>query len=176
MRSVSLGDLRYYFYQGGIGNWPYNVSRLTTVQTSSLFNEISPSVSFPLVAFFSFLFLARRSHSLSPSFSFFLSSQPLCSSFPNIFARIDDESQPAGKYTSLLNKTLSGLGAECTARINGRESSRRGYIWEKCRERIVRMYRSSRVQPWFLASLASLYAFTRICFSLVRKFPTIHAR
>lgn len=128
------------------------------VQTSSLFNEISPSVSFPAVAFFSFLFL-RWSHTHTLCLSLFLPFLGrFCSSFPNIFARIDDESQPAGKYTSLLNKTLSGLGTECTARINGRESSRRGYIWEKCRERIVRMYRSSRQQPWILS--LSLSSFT----------------
>jgi hypothetical protein len=36
---------------------------------------------------------------------------------------MDEESQPAGKYTFLLNKTLSEPSAECTARINGRESA-----------------------------------------------------
>lgn len=121
---------------------------------SSLFNEISPSVSFPPVPFFSLC----RSHSVS------LFSTAFASSFPNIFARIDGESQPAGKYTSLLNKTLSGLGAECTARINGRESSRRGYIWEKCRGK--NSTDVTLVSPTTLISLSLFLSPSLPCFSL----------
>jgi len=64
--SFTLGD----FYRGNIGNRPCNISRaFTTAQSSSLFNEISPLVSFSSVTLFSFLPLRW---SLSPSL--FLSS------------------------------------------------------------------------------------------------------
>lgn len=75
-------------------------------------------LSYPLPLFLRVCSLFTR------SLVVFLALVASAPSFPNIFACIDEESQPAGKYTSLLNKTLSGPGAECTARINGRESAR----------------------------------------------------
>jgi len=86
--SFTFGDLRYYFYRENIENQCNVSSAFTTVQSSSLFNEISSLVSFPPVVFFSFSLFATISLSL------FLFSCRFRSSFPNIFARIDDESQP----------------------------------------------------------------------------------
>lgn len=173
-------DLRYYFHRGRESTERLGARSVTTARTS-LFNEISPSVSllrcisflslslfflfssllfFPLRVFlFSSLSFSPVALALSHSRGRFRAP-----SFPNIFARIDEESQPAGKYTSLLNKTLSGQGAECTARINGRESALawRGCIWEKCRKRIA--------QDTPLGSTATLislsfplFVFARIC-------------
>lgn len=149
-------DLRYYFHRGRESTEQLGARSVTTARTSSLFNEISPSASLlRCISFFSLFLPPFSSLFFFPCvYSYFPRSFSLpialalshfrrrfrAPSFPNIFARIDEESQPAGKYTSLLNKTLSGPGVECTARINGRESALawRGCIWEKCRKRIAR--------------------------------------
>jgi len=66
--SFTLGD----FYRGNIGNRPCNISRaFTMAQSSSLFNEISPLVSFSPNPFFLSPFAL-----VSLSFSLFLSFCP----------------------------------------------------------------------------------------------------